>query len=127
MDNGRLENPVLHKTWLLDLDGTIIRHNSHLLKRQTFTPGALAFLSNIPSEDIIIFLTARNVFFKDITEGFLIENGVRFHQVIYDLPHGARVLINDQKPSGYKTAYAFNLGRDEGFNDNPIIGVEASA
>ena len=33
-----------------------------------------------------------------------------------DLPTGARYLINDTKPDGTNTAFAFNLSRDVGTN-----------
>ena len=32
--------------------------------------------------------------------------------IIYELPYGERILINDQKPSGLKTSIAVNTERD---------------
>ena len=50
----------LGKLWLVDLDGTVIIHNSHLNNKQEFTAGAREFLIQIPSDDILIFVTARS-------------------------------------------------------------------
>lgn len=33
--------------------------------------------------------------------------------VIYNAPYGERILINDSKPSGLKTALAYSTKRDE--------------
>ena len=33
-----------------------------------------------------------------------------------DIPFGERILLNDMKDSGLKTAYAINLKRDEGLD-----------
>ena len=41
---------------------------------------------------------------------------IRFDQIIYDLPFGERILINDAKPSGLKTAYSVNTVRDAGIS-----------
>lgn len=46
---------------------------------------------------------------------FLAAAGVRIDHAIFGLPPGERILFNDEKPSGLKTAHAINLVRDEGF------------
>jgi len=47
-----------------------------------------------------------------LTETFLRENEVKFKQVIYGAPYGERILINDKKESGLKTAVAINVERN---------------
>ena len=48
------------KTWILDLDGTLVVHNGpYMLGKDEFLPGAREFLDNIPRRDMIILLTAR--------------------------------------------------------------------
>ena len=43
-----------------------------------------------------------------------LENQIRYNKIIYDMPNGERILMNDIKPSGLKTAYSYNLDRDIG-------------
>ena len=50
--------------------------------------------------------------YAEMTESFLRENGIRWNAIIYDLPYGERILVNDKKPSGLKTSIAVNTERD---------------
>lgn len=104
----------LTKTWLFDLDGTLVKHNGYKNGGDELLPGVLEFFSSIPENDVVIILTARSSRHQEITESFLQANGIYFDYIIYDLPIGERILINDRKPSGLKTAYAYNLDRDAG-------------
>lgn len=115
---GNLENIVkissLAKTWILDLDGTIVKHNGYKMDGvDSFLDGAEKFLKNIPEEDMVIFVTSRTNEWKELTENFLKKHNVRYNTIIYDAPYGERILINDGKPSGLKTALAFTTERDE--------------
>lgn len=104
---------ALGHTWILDLDGTIVRHNGYKLDgKDSFLPGAQDFLSNIPTGDMIVFLTSRTTEFQKQTEQFLRENGIRYDHILYNAPYGERILVNDKKPSGLTTACAVNLERD---------------
>jgi hypothetical protein len=38
--------------------------------------------------------------------------------ILFDLPTGERLLINDKKPDGTKTAYSININRNEGIKIN---------
>lgn len=103
----------LGKTWLLDLDGTIVKHNGYKIDgKDTFLSGAQKLLSRIPDSDMIIFLTSRTENERGLTEKFLSENNIRYDQIIYNVPYGERILINDKKPSGLTTALAINPLRD---------------
>ncbi len=103
----------LSKTWMFDLDGTILKHNGYKEESgDVLLEGVKEFWDRIPTEDIIIILTSRKEEYKKITEGFLIDNGIRFNHIIYDLPYGERIVVNDKKPSGLKMAYAINNERD---------------
>ena len=113
MDNIVKVSP-LGKTWILDLDGTIVKHNGYKIDGEdSFLEGAREFLDKIPQEDMIIFITSRTDNEKKITENFLIKHQVRYDMVIYNAPYGERILINDSKPSGLKTALAYSTKRDE--------------
>lgn len=113
MDELRL-SPLGH-TWVLDLDGTLLKHNGHKAPEgDCFLPGAQEFLSGLPEGDMIVFITSREEQYRDVTERFLRENGVRWDFIVFDAPFGERILINDKKPSGLETAVAVSLKRDEG-------------
>lgn len=105
-------SPLGH-TWILDLDGTIVKHNGYKTDgKDSFLPNAEQFLKDIPKDDMIIFLTSRTENEKELTETFLQENQVRYHQIIYGVPYGERILMNDKKPSGLVTALAVAGERD---------------
>ena len=104
----------LNKTWIFDLDGTLLKHNGYKNGGEELLPGVKDFFSKISKDDRIVILTARDTKYQQITENFLKDNGIRFDHIIYDLPTGERILFNDKKPSGLKTAYAYNLDRDSG-------------
>ena len=109
----KLKLSPLNHTWILDLDGTIVKHNGYLLDGfDTLLDGALEFMQDIPDDDMIVFITSRKTEQKKRTEDFLKENNIRYDHIIYNAPYGERVLINDSKPSGLKTAVAVNAIRD---------------
>ena len=101
------------KTWILDLDGTLVVHDGpYIYGRDEFLPGAREFLDSIPGRDMIIFLTARSDYEKEHTLRFLRENKVRYDHIIFNAGEGERIMINDMKPDGLVTAYAVNTKRD---------------
>ncbi len=104
----------LGHTWILDLDGTIVKHNGYKLDGQdSFLPGAKAFLESIPPNDMIVFITSRMDEYREVTEMFLRKHGIRYDHIIYNAPYGERVLINDDKPSGLTMASALSVRRDK--------------
>lgn len=112
MEKEFVLSPLGH-TWILDLDGTIVKHNGYKIDgRDSFLPNAEKFLREIPKEDMIIFLTSRTENEKSLTESFLEEHHISYHQIIYGVPYGERILMNDKKPSGLVTAFAVSGERD---------------
>ena len=104
----------LGKTWILDLDGTIVKHNGYKLDgHDTLLPGIEKFLENIGPEDMVIFVTSRKEDVKEQTIAFLKETGIRYDHIIWNAPYGERILVNDKKPSGLQTALALNTERDQ--------------
>ena len=104
----------LSNTWLIDIDGTICKHNGYKYGEEELLPGVIEFWNQIPSNDKIILLTARNKDHKNRTIDFLKEKNIRFDHIIFDLPTGERILINDKKPSGLDTAISINIRRNSG-------------
>jgi len=111
--NETLRLSCLGHTWLIDLDGTIVKHNGYKIDGlDTLLDGAKEFLESIPQGDKIIFFTSRKEEFRESTESFLNQNGIRYDAVLYELPYGERILLNDRKESGLETAFAINKERN---------------
>lgn len=112
-------SPLPH-TWLIDIDGTLMIHNGHKHGDDVVLDGVKEFFATIPAEDKIILLSARTEDEKEATLNVLNQNGLRYDEVIFGLPTGERILINDAKPSGLKTALEVNIKRDVGLSDLKI-------
>jgi hypothetical protein len=104
----------LKKTWFIDLDGTLLTHNGYKNGSDELLPNTTEFMNTIGSEDIIIITTAREIQYKEQTIVFLKKNNIRFNDILFGLPSGPRILINDKKPDGTKTAYSLNVVRNVG-------------
>lgn len=107
---------ALPHTWIIDIDGTILKHNGHKELGDQLLAGVKEFWQRIPVGDTIILMSARDELYAEATLRFLRSNSLRYDQVIFGLPKGERILINDIKPSGLETAYAINIGRNEGLD-----------
>lgn len=111
--NSSLTVSALPKTWLIDIDGTILKHNGYKIDGfDTILEGVSDFFKNLNKHDVIILLTARKTQELGNLKKFLRQNHIRFDKIITDLPFGERIVINDIKPSGLKTALAINKKRD---------------
>ena len=105
---------ALGKTWILDLDGTIVKHNGYKLDgKDTLLEGVAEFFANLSEEDKVVFLTSRKKEVAEQTERFLKQQGIHYDAIVYEMPYGERILVNDRKPSGLETAIAVNTVRDE--------------
>lgn len=104
----------LPKTWVFDVDGTIVKHNGHLMQEgDQLLPGVKELFESIPATDVIVLMTARKPEYEDALKKFLAKNNIRFDYLLTDMPQGERILVNDRKPSGLQTAYAVNKNRDQ--------------
>lgn len=132
------ENKQIHskigKTWFFDLDGTLLKntsnekldqlianHGKSSHRQEEALMSSKQFLKNIPKYDKIVLTTARAKKHKEHTIKALEYVGIKYDQIIFDIPSGARILVNDIKPKGavknnheIKTAFAINLKRNEG-------------
>ena len=104
---------TLPKTWIFDLDGTLVKHNGYKEDgRDTLLAGAGGYLAGIPPEDKVIILTSRTEEYRGMTVFFHAEDGIRDDGILFGMPMGERILVNDRKPSGLDMAVAVNLNRD---------------
>ena len=96
------------------MDGTLVKHNGYKEDGiDMLLAGAKEYLAEIPLEDKIIIVTSRTEEYREMTIRFLRENGIRYDEILFDMPFGERILVNDRKPSGLDMAVAVNLNRDE--------------
>lgn len=105
---------TLPKTWIFDLDGTLLKHNGYKLDgKDTVLDGVIEYFNTIPKEDKIVIVTSRTDEYKDITLNFLRENDIRYDEILFNMPMGERILVNDRKPSGLDMSVAMNVDRDQ--------------
>lgn len=109
-------SPLPH-TWLIDIDGTIVEHNGHKGRGDVLLPGVKTLWNEFAASDVVILLSARTTQELQPTLAFLTAHGLRYDHVLFGLPTGERILINDEKPGGLKTALAINVTRDHGLGD----------
>ena len=109
-----LELSSLNKTWILDVDGTLVKHNGYLLDgHDTLLDGVKDFFEAISPEDKVILMTARKEEYLPSLKAFFDQNNIRYDYLLTNMPMGERILVNDRKPSGLNMAFAINKNRDE--------------
>lgn len=128
MQNYGIDRIVLSSlshTWILDLDGTILKHNGYKIDGEdSFLQGAREFLQSIPEQDMIVFITSRTDEYKEITIKFLKDNEIRYDDIIFNAPFGERILINDEKTSGLIMGVCVNKKRDSDFFPDFVVDTE---
>jgi len=107
-------------TIFCDIDGTVFYNQSKLFSNDYSNkpkpiPNAVDFLLKKQSEGAtIIFTTSRPKKYSAITETGLDSCGFINYQILYDIPHAPRILINDtSKTNPYPSATAINVPRDD--------------
>ncbi len=110
------------KTWFIDLDGTIFEHNTYLRGENIVLENAEAFLKEIPKEDCLIFVTAREERYKQMTLKSLELLEIKFDGILFNITSGTRVLLNDKKETKKLTALALNKRRNS--NKFPFFLLE---
>jgi len=109
---------TLAHTWFIDLDGTILKHEGLWEDGlDSLLPGVQDFWNAIPADDCIILTTGRNSYYAEQTLQALKKFNLRYDKIIFDLPVGERIVVNDIKPTGLHTAVAWNVVRNRGFLD----------
>ena len=113
MKSETLNLSTLPKTWIFDLDGTLLKHNGYKIDgKDTLLDGAKEYINGIPEQDYILILTSRTDEYKEMTITFLKDKGIRYDEILFNIPMGERIVVNDRKPSGIDMAVAINTNRD---------------
>ena len=114
----------MNPTYLIDIDGVLLRHRGNLSEQMSDYTERLAhtvFLINEIEKNggKIILTTGRKESMRAFTENQLSNHKIFYDQLVMGFNRGARILINDLKPSQtMRTAFAFspernNLGKLE--------------
>ena len=112
-----LEFSSLAKTWVLDVDGTLVKHNGYKIDGcDTLLDGVKEFFETLSPDDKVVLLTARKEEYLPALKDFLAKNNIRYDFLLTDMPMGERILVNDRKPSGLDMSFAINKNRDDVFN-----------
>ena len=112
-----LEFSPLAKTWILDIDGTLVKHNGYKIDGyDTLLDGVKEFFETLSPDDKVVLLTARKEEYLPALKDFLAKNNIRYDFLLTDMPMGERILVNDRKPSGLDMSFAINKNRDDVFN-----------
>lgn len=120
-----LELSSLNKTWILDIDGTLVKHNGYLIDgHDTLLDGVKEFFKKLSSDDKVVLLTARKEEYLPALKDFLAKNNIRYDVLLTDMPMGERILVNDRKPSGLDMAFSVNKDRDKALNITYKINEE---
>lgn len=126
-EHNQLFLSKLAHTWILDLDGTLVKHNGYKIDgTDSFLPGAEEFLAHIDKQDMVIILTSRGENMQKQTEAFLQEHHIRYDAILYNVPYGERILVNDDKPSGLRMALVVEKKRDAGMHLSVFVDEEAA-
>jgi hypothetical protein len=108
----------LNRTWIIDLDGTVFKHNGYKEGKDILLTGVKELWNSFLPNDMIIIVTARDESERDKTIDSLIFHQLKFDKIIFGAPTGERIVINDIKPEGLKTALAWNVERDKGYKND---------
>ena len=121
------------KTYFIDIDGTIVPNltiedlDEYIQIPnyiQDLLPGVKNFFNSLHRNDVVIFTTARENKYKELTERTLNHHRIKYLQLIMDLPSGQRFLINDTMNVFYQKAVAINVLRNHGMGDVSIFDPE---
>ena len=109
------------KTIICDIDGTLIKHHGSLTKQMQcdpeILPGTIEKISEWDSKGYhIILITGRKESMRKITEQQLSSLGIVYDKLVMGVTSGERILINDNKPTGEKTAFAICVERNIGLH-----------
>ena len=109
-----------HKTIFIDFDGTLVENRGRFTNPNWFSRSDIPLTNNIEilrklynKGSQVIITTSRCISEKEYIKEFLKAHGIIVHEVICDLNHSERVLINDFfSTNPYPTATAINLPRN---------------
>lgn len=106
------------KTYFIDVDGIVVKNSGEFSKPYWGTTDGLEENIRIINKlhdlgNYVILITSRKEKYREITLKQLKKVGVKYHQLIMNLNHSARVVINDFSNSNpFPAAISVNVPRD---------------
>lgn len=106
------------KTYFIDIDGIIVKNSGEFSKPYWGTTKGLVDNIKIINRlyelgNYVILITSRKEKYRKVTLQQLKKVGVKYHQLIMNLNHSARVVINDFSHSNpFPAAISVNVPRD---------------
>lgn len=113
-----LEYKGNQKTYFIDVDGIVVKNSGEYKKPYWGVTDGLTENINIINQlyslgNYIILITSRKESYRKITKIQLKRAGVKYHQLIMNLNHSARVIVNDFSESNpFPSAISVNVPRD---------------
>ena len=108
------------KTIICDIDGVLLEHRNQGLSSQLNASPLNGTIEKINEWDAkgynIILMTGRKESLRLNTEKQLSDIGIFYDKLIMGIGGGPRIIINDNKPDGRETAFAFSLKRNHGIS-----------
>lgn len=113
------------QTLFIDIDGVLVVNGGEYFEPKWGKCDGLA--QNIQAinklydsgKATIILTTARKLKYENETLNDLCTAGVKYHRIIFDLPHCQRILINDfNGPDMYPSAISININRNDNLLKN---------
>tara|TARA_A100001011_G_scaffold400537_1_gene516011 strand:+ start:13762 stop:14832 length:1071 start_codon:yes stop_codon:yes gene_type:complete len=108
-----------YKTLFLDLDGVMVENSGEYIGKIWGSTKALEknkdFINKLyDSKKVrIIFTTARKSEYKQQTLNQLKKLGIKYHEIIFDLMHAQRIVINDfSSTNSFPSAKGINIPRN---------------
>lgn len=114
------------KTIICDIDGTLVKHelpwkNTSASQKLELLPGTIEKFSEWDSKGYnIILMTGRKESLRVNTEKQLSDIGIFYDKLIMGVGGGPRIIVNDNKPDGRETAFAYSLERNKGISNLDI-------
>lgn len=102
------------------MDGVICYwKNDNYNKNEVLIMDNVNFLKNLIKENNIkiVLTTARSKKKCKQVLRLLKHQGLNFNKCVYDLGVGQRLVINDKKSTGLKSAFSLNTERNKSFSD----------
>lgn len=122
-DWGTLEDwnryRATYSTLFLDIDGVLVENSGRYVGKKWGSTSSIEENSSVirklheTGKAKIILTTSRSSAVRDKTLAQLSKYDIPFDEIIFDLPHAKRIVVNDYAPSNvYRTCDALNIRRN---------------
>ena len=121
------------KTIFCDIDGTLVTHSkptevSNPNHKMTLLEGTHNVLNEWDRRGYnIVLTTGRKESLRETTEKQLQQAGIIYDQLVMGIGGGDRVLVNDRKDSGRRTAWAVVPDRNKGLKQEVFFNLSEIA